>query len=195
MDTPEPSTPEPPPPEVPSYEDGKLTVEKAKWIEEQANRALAFHIESWGLLSKAAETTLGWLFGIAVGAAGYVGSHFSDEPWRILVPLMAATAGATYEAANLIRGAMMAEDVPSPGNTANNIAGIEDERLKYKEEWMRLAEAKGLDSIIEAYVALNIRRGKAINRARRAVVLIPTLTLAVLVAFAVGYWLAVGQWP
>jgi hypothetical protein len=139
------------------YEDGVLTLEKAKWIEEQVNRALSFHIESYGLLSKAAETTLGWLFGIAVGAAGYIASHFSDQPWRITVPIIFATAATTFEAAVLIRGTMFAEDVPSPGNTAKNISGDEDERLRTKEEGMRLTEARGLDATIEDYVALNAR--------------------------------------
>ena len=166
------------------YEDGVINLEKAKWVEEQVNRNLAFHIESFGLLSKAAETTLGWLFGIAVGASGYVASHFSDEPWRIIVPLVLATLAAGYEARELITGAMMTEEVPSPGNVPDNIAT--DEHLKTKEEWLRLAEARGLQEIIKEYVVLNIRRGNAINRARLAVIAIPALTIAIMLGFAFG---------
>jgi hypothetical protein len=167
-------------PEQSPYEDGALTLEKAKWVEEQVNRTLEFHIESFGLLSKAAETTLNWLFGIAVGASGYVASHLTDEPRWITIPLITATLLAGIAAFQLMIGAMLAEEVPSPGNVPKNIGS--DKHLKTKEEWLRLLEARGLEGIITHYEVLNLRRGKAINRAREAVIIIPALTIIAMLA-------------
>jgi len=169
---------------APIPDDSEVTVEKAKWIEEQINRNFAFRIESFEILTKSAETTLGWLFGIVVGASGYVASHLSDEPFRITIPLLLATLLAGFEALLLIMGAMMTEEVASPGNIAENIAT--DERLKISEKWMRISEARGLSDTIKEIEEINNRKGKAINRARMAVVIIPALTMAIMIGLALA---------
>lgn len=159
-------------------DDSGLSLEKAKWVEEQVNRILDFRIESAAILRREAHTTLAWLYGIIVAASGFIVSHADKDQLFLIVPLGVGIAVAGWEAWLLISRALMARVYPSPGNVPSNIGTPEN--LARSEAEMRLSEAEGVEEIITELEKINKAKADALNRARMAVALIPAGTLSII---------------
>ncbi|MEQ1830010.1 MAG: hypothetical protein ABL921_28875 [Pirellula sp.] len=163
-----------------------VTPAKVAFVEEQANKMLAFVLESRAILTREAHTTLQWLFAIIVGGSGYAatlmrlptGQHVK---WWLMAPLTWAVAVAAFEAVRLFHSALRAVEVLPMGNEPAKLAT--DELMAYDVHWMRLAEAAQLQERIEKAVHHNSFVGDAINEARWVVALLPILAL-----LAAGIW-------
>jgi len=173
-----------------------VTLEKAKWVEEQANRILDFRVETRELLVKEAHTTLQWLFAIILGASGFIVSLVRPDqstslqpsplPWWLIVPLVGVVIVASVRAIILLQKGLRIVPFPSKGNEPKNIAT--DSFLAHDEDLMRLVEARNLQERISEIRAGNQQIADAINRARFTIIVLAPLTV---IASALLWWMAV----
>lgn len=157
-----------------------VTEEKAKFIEDQANRLLAFTMESRAMLSKEAHTTLNWLFAVIVGSSGYVLSLFEtpdNVKWWIIVPLLLVGTVSAIQAALIFHDAMRTMPVLPMGNEPKNL--LTDATMQYDMEWIRISETASLQERIDKARDHNARVGDAINRARWTLTVLPAVGLVV----------------
>lgn len=159
-----------------------VTEEKAKFVEEQANRLLAFTMESRAMLSKEAHTTLNWLFAVIVGSSGYVLSLFESPEsvkWWIIIPLLVVGTSSAVQAAKIFHDAMRVMPVLPVGNEPKNL--LTDATMQYGIEWIRISETASLQERIDKARDHNARVGDAINRARWTLTVLPAVGLIVAV--------------
>lgn len=159
-----------------------VTLEKVKFIEDQASKCLGFFFESNEVLTKEAHTSLNWLFAIITTTSAYTIDHFDSHKLWLFIPLICAIGVATIEGIELFRNALRTEDLLPIGNEPKNL--ISDTQMLRDEASMRLAEVASLQERIECAGEHNSKVGNAINRARLSVALIPIGTL---IGIALGY--------
>lgn len=157
-----------------------VTPEKAKFVEEQANKLLTFLMDARDVLRGEAHTTLQWLFAIIVGASGYVATLLQAGwphavKWWLVLPLTAVVIAITIEAIRLFRAALQTADVLPMGNEPKNL--ITDELMQYDEHLIRLAEAAQLQERIDEAAVYNQCVGDAINEARWVVAIVPIVAV------------------
>lgn len=153
-----------------------LTAEKVDFVEEQANKRLNFAISRREFLVKEAHTTLQWLFGIIVGASGYLVTLIreGDSERAVVTALVFAALAAAGGAAQLMYRSLMTASMIPPGNIPSNLVTME--LMSHEAHVIRLAEACNLEERIAAMAKSNHRSGDAINMARWFVISVPLVS-------------------
>ena len=169
-----------------------LTDEKAKFVEEQANRMLAFLMESRSGLVREAHTTINWLFGMILGSCGYIATLLNTNDavkWWIVVTLFVVAAVAVWQSVCLFHYALRAVEVLPSGNEPKNL--LTDDLMSHEMRWIRAAEACQLQERIELALRHNVKVATAVNGARLSVAVIPAVcVLASVVVILTGWSVA-----
>jgi hypothetical protein len=160
---------------MPEELDANTRLANVKYAEEQIERLLAFHFESFAILTKEATTTISWLFALIIGSAGYVFSTAKDDQWCIAVPLGLVCIFSGIEAWLLIKGALLTKNVPSIGSEPMDIAS--EDILNQTEANLRLGRIRELQGNVDRIRQHALNKGDAINRARRAIIIIPAAAI------------------
>jgi hypothetical protein len=169
-------------------EETKLS--KLTYAEEQVTRLLEFRFESLALLTKEALTTVNWLFGLMIGSATYALTEMKDNQWWLAIPLGVTCMCSAHEVWRLMRDALQIKNVPSMGNEPDHL--LKEEFFNQDEATIRQEHIKSMQGRANNVWSLNRAKGSAINRARKAVVIIPLIAIGLailipLIEYAVDY--------
>lgn len=155
-----------------------VTPEKAEFIELKIGEMYDFALESKRLLCNEAHTTLNWLFAIVVGGTSYAVNQIVDGKvqWWLLIPVLLMVTAGVIQSVLLFHGALRALGIYPKGNSPQNL--ITDDFMQLDLKWMRLNEAAAMHERIKSLLDQNRSTGKAINRARWCVVILPFFAVA-----------------
>lgn len=166
----------------------KMEDSKVDWIEKQANKRLDFGIETRVILAKDAQTTLNWLFAMAVGSGGYVLKLFADGSFELLIglPLIATCVLASIASIRLLLTAMLTRPIRSPGSSPGPL--MEERFCSNPLSSMRMGALNNVGKDIEENLGGNHIIASAVDKGRKAAAAIPAIALLVgLLVNSMGY--------
>tara|TARA_R100000750_G_C2343891_1_gene95417 strand:- start:1976 stop:2506 length:531 start_codon:yes stop_codon:yes gene_type:complete len=156
-----------------------VTLEKAEYVEKQAERTLEFAMESRKLLTQEAHTTINWLFAIILGCSGYTATLLESRhiPWWLVITLFFVTLISGWQAVSLFSISLTARELIPPGNVPKNL--ITDSMLQYDIKWIRLAESVTLQERIQLAQDHNHDSANAVNKSRWVIAFLPIIAIAI----------------
>ena len=114
-----------------------------------------------------------------IGSAGYALTEMKDDIWWLVIPLALTTILSAHEVWRLMEDTLQIKAVPSMGNEPTALTA--EHILAQDEALIRQGNLLSMQTRINDIREINIAKGNAINRARKAIVVIPMIAIALAV--------------
>jgi hypothetical protein len=163
-----------------------ITEEKVDFVLAEAKEQLKATEADAESLTKSGVYLLGGLFTIITALVSITTAQFNgtkspaEQKWGIIVPLLATTLYAAFDAAMVMWSALSSKELEHGGNTPNNLATREMFQLETR--LLKFSEALSYQGRIEKNHRRNEKIGETINRGIKMACAIPLIYLALLLA-------------